>query len=488
MQSLQFQQQARQQLIQSREVMMKMFWHSQTLEIQKIDPEEHTFRVHPLPLARIKKIMKTDDAVKMISAETPIVFAKACELFIIDLTKRSWHSAEDNKRRTLQKSDVAAARTTADEYDFLVDLLPRPEHAASGAGEDGSADAGASAAGLGMGGLTAEQLQLLLQQQQALSDQPDAQASAGAPASSSSSSAGGARASGADSSNTSTGTSTSSSGGASSGTSGAARAGGIPDLSQFGFPGFALDASGQLVPSAGNTSAAASAPNAAPDLSSMDPALLHMYEQTLLQQQQQLFGLRGADTSAGQVGGDAASMQAMQQLLLQQQLLSQANSLQRQVLARASEGHRQSVPQQQLQQPRSSGPTKRRSPDQAALDKQFYLQQQLLQMQDALTNALRQQVGSGGSGGARSPQQQLADAQALSMLNLPGGAFGAVSQMALRGAAAAAAARAGAVRGVNGAADPASNQNRNTAQTGSGGGGPAAKRSKSDGKRSIVNV
>eukprot|EP00750_Incisomonas_marina_P006575 INCI14663.1.p1 GENE.INCI14663.1~~INCI14663.1.p1 ORF type:complete len:479 (-),score=124.00 INCI14663.1:1083-2519(-) len=478
MQSLQFQQQARQQLIQSREVMMKMFWHSQTLEIQKIDSEEHTFRVHPLPLARIKKIMKTDDAVKMISAETPIVFAKACELFIIDLTKRAWHSAEDNKRRTLQKSDVAAARTTADEYDFLVDLLPRPDPAVSGTGEDAAADASASAAGLGMGGLTAEQLQLLLQQQQALSDQPDAQASAGTPASSSNSSAGGGRASTADSSNTSASASTStSSGGASSGASGA-RAGGIPDLSQFGFPGFALDASGQLVSSAGNTSTAASAQSATPDLSSMDPALLQMYEQTLLQQQQQLFGLRAADTSAGQVGTDAASMQAMQQLLLQQQLLSQANSLQRQVLARASEGHRQPAPQQ----PRPSGPTKRRSPDQAALDKQFYLQQQLLQMQDALTNALRQQVGPGGSSN-RSAQQQLADAQALSLLNLPGGAFGAASQMALRGAA----ARAGAARGVTGAANAASTQNRNTAQTSSGG-PPAAKRSKSDGKRSIVNV
>lgn len=33
-----------------------------------------------LPLARIKKVMKaSDDQVKMISAEAPILFAKACE-------------------------------------------------------------------------------------------------------------------------------------------------------------------------------------------------------------------------------------------------------------------------------------------------------------------------------------------------------------------------------------------------------------------------
>ena len=43
----------------------------------------------------------------MISAEAPIVFAKACEMFILELTLRSWRFTEENKRRTLQRSDVA---------------------------------------------------------------------------------------------------------------------------------------------------------------------------------------------------------------------------------------------------------------------------------------------------------------------------------------------------------------------------------------------
>lgn len=38
----------------------------------------------------------------MISAEVPILFAKACELFIMELTMRSWCNTEENKRRTLQ--------------------------------------------------------------------------------------------------------------------------------------------------------------------------------------------------------------------------------------------------------------------------------------------------------------------------------------------------------------------------------------------------
>jgi nuclear transcription factor Y gamma len=55
-----------------------------------------------LPLARIKKIMKLDEDVKMISSEAPVLFAKAAEIFILELTLRAWVHTEDNKRRTLQ--------------------------------------------------------------------------------------------------------------------------------------------------------------------------------------------------------------------------------------------------------------------------------------------------------------------------------------------------------------------------------------------------
>ena len=48
--------------------------------------------------------MKLDDEVKMISAEAPLLFAKACEMFICELTLRAWVHTEENKRRTLQVS------------------------------------------------------------------------------------------------------------------------------------------------------------------------------------------------------------------------------------------------------------------------------------------------------------------------------------------------------------------------------------------------
>lgn len=45
---------------------------------------------------------------------------QACELFILDLTIRGWVHAEDNRRRTLQRSDIAASIAHWEVLDFLV--------------------------------------------------------------------------------------------------------------------------------------------------------------------------------------------------------------------------------------------------------------------------------------------------------------------------------------------------------------------------------
>ncbi len=51
----------------------------------------HIYIHADLPLARIKRIMKADDDVHMIRAEAPVLFAKACEMFILELTLRCAH-------------------------------------------------------------------------------------------------------------------------------------------------------------------------------------------------------------------------------------------------------------------------------------------------------------------------------------------------------------------------------------------------------------
>ena len=85
------------------------------------------FKDQKLPLARIKKIMKSDEDVRMISAEAPILFAKACEMFIIEMTHKAYYYAAKNNRKTLQRNDISAAIVDTEIYDFLLDTKPN-EH------------------------------------------------------------------------------------------------------------------------------------------------------------------------------------------------------------------------------------------------------------------------------------------------------------------------------------------------------------------------
>merc|ERR1712137_452460 len=102
---------------------LQQFWFAIAAETKN----ETNFKTYQLPLARIKKIMKADKDVKMISQEAPILFAKACEIFIRELTLRAWLQTEENKRKTLQRNDIAAAISKTDMYDFLIDIVPRED-------------------------------------------------------------------------------------------------------------------------------------------------------------------------------------------------------------------------------------------------------------------------------------------------------------------------------------------------------------------------
>ncbi|XP_073048012.1 nuclear transcription factor Y subunit C-4-like [Primulina eburnea] len=115
---------------QQQQQQLQAFWTNQMQEVE----QTIEFKNHSLPLARIKKIMKADEDVRMISAEAPVIFAKACEMFILELTMRAWIHTEENKRRTLQKNDIAAAISRTDVFDFLVDIIPRDELKEEGLG------------------------------------------------------------------------------------------------------------------------------------------------------------------------------------------------------------------------------------------------------------------------------------------------------------------------------------------------------------------
>ncbi|CAD6883911.1 unnamed protein product [Tilletia laevis] len=79
----------------------------------------------PIPLARIKKVIKSNDEVSMVSSEAPVLLARACEILIADLTSRAFLVADSHRRRTIQRSDVRDAIAQTDVFDFAIDILPR---------------------------------------------------------------------------------------------------------------------------------------------------------------------------------------------------------------------------------------------------------------------------------------------------------------------------------------------------------------------------
>lgn len=129
---------------------LNTYWQQQ---VTKLETDDHDYKMHQLPLARIKKVMKADPEVKMISAEAPILFAKGCDIFITELTMRAWIHAEENKRRTLQRSDIASALMKSDMFDFLIDIVPREDasphkRSGHGGGQPAAANAPAQHPGL----------------------------------------------------------------------------------------------------------------------------------------------------------------------------------------------------------------------------------------------------------------------------------------------------------------------------------------------------
>ncbi|KAF5309174.1 hypothetical protein D9619_012762 [Psilocybe cf. subviscida] len=153
---------------------LQSFWQRQ---IDAAEQETPDYRHPPLPLARIKKVMKSDPDVKMIAADAPILFCKACEIFIAEITARAFIVADSNKRRTLSRADIAKALSKSDQFDFLIDIVPREEGGFAGATpsggakkskhevqsiEPGHADAEGSGGNLGTTSEVIEQLESLL--------------------------------------------------------------------------------------------------------------------------------------------------------------------------------------------------------------------------------------------------------------------------------------------------------------------------------------
>ncbi|KAG0144057.1 hypothetical protein CROQUDRAFT_95459 [Cronartium quercuum f. sp. fusiforme G11] len=107
---------------------------------------EADFKDCQIPLARIKKLMKTDPEInvgsellrtfdgrlarlklQMVATEVSVLLDKACEIFINEITVRAFLVANASNRRTVLKGDIAAAISKSEMFDFLIDIVPGQE-------------------------------------------------------------------------------------------------------------------------------------------------------------------------------------------------------------------------------------------------------------------------------------------------------------------------------------------------------------------------
>lgn len=131
------------------------------------DTETTNWKTQALPLARIKKIMKSEEVINnelerqryerkggeqvpqgmrfMISGDAPLIMEKACEFILREIAIRSWRHTERAKRRTLQRQDIFAGVGESEMFDFLIDIVP---HTLPPAPAPQSTSAAAAAPGL----------------------------------------------------------------------------------------------------------------------------------------------------------------------------------------------------------------------------------------------------------------------------------------------------------------------------------------------------
>lgn len=101
----------------------RKFIHQQMEGVDKFTDLKTTSK---FPSTRIKGIMRADPDVRMISADATAIMTKACEVFVIDLTRRASDRLGEAKT-TLSVHDVVQTIRDTPQFDFLVDLIQSGE-------------------------------------------------------------------------------------------------------------------------------------------------------------------------------------------------------------------------------------------------------------------------------------------------------------------------------------------------------------------------
>ncbi|KAF9342665.1 hypothetical protein BGX34_007841, partial [Mortierella sp. NVP85] len=81
--------------------------------------------ISQLPVARVKRIIKEDKDVQIVSNEAVFLISIATEIFLEGFTAKAFNLAKLEKRKTVLYKDLATAVTQYDSLEFLQDVVPK---------------------------------------------------------------------------------------------------------------------------------------------------------------------------------------------------------------------------------------------------------------------------------------------------------------------------------------------------------------------------
>ncbi|KAI1085768.1 hypothetical protein F5B20DRAFT_519626 [Whalleya microplaca] len=91
------------------------------------------------PTARIKRIMQADEEVGKVAQQTPIAVGKALELFMVQIVQKSAEVAKERNSKRITAPMLKQAVESANEWDFLQDIVAKVNEEKEGAKSSGRA-------------------------------------------------------------------------------------------------------------------------------------------------------------------------------------------------------------------------------------------------------------------------------------------------------------------------------------------------------------
>lgn len=111
-------------------------------------PIQHVNIKTKFPVARIKRIMQADEDVGKVAQVTPVIVAKALELFMVSLVTQAAEQAKVRGSKRITAAHLKLAVNQEEQFDFLSDIISKaPDIPAAGEGNGKAAAGGGNSDG-----------------------------------------------------------------------------------------------------------------------------------------------------------------------------------------------------------------------------------------------------------------------------------------------------------------------------------------------------